>query len=133
MKNVLLIDDDTVSNFVNKKNLQLTGLVDKIETATNGREALSMFDGYYKSGNPLPDFIFLDINMPIMDGFEFLELYNKLQFPSKENIQIIMMSSSENDRDVVKAKNNGVLRYIFKPLTQKDFIGLMGGLSTDQG
>ena len=128
MKNVLLIDDDAVSNFVNKKNLQLTGLVDKIETATNGRDALAMFDDHYKSGNPLPDFIFLDINMPFMDGFQFLEAFNKLQFPFKEKIRIVMMSSSESDKDVVKAKNNGVLRYIFKPLTQKNIIEVIGAL-----
>ncbi len=121
----MLIDDDNVGNFVNRKNLQLSGLVENIQVADNGKEALKMFDDYYKSGNPLPDFIFVDINMPVMDGFEFLEEFRKLQVPSKEKIKIVMMSSSESDRDVIRAKSYGVLRYIFKPLVQKDIVALL--------
>lgn len=125
MKHILLIDDDKVGNFVNKKNLQLSGLVESIQVADNGRQGLEMFNDYYMSGNPLPDFIFVDINMPVMDGFEFLEAFNKLTFPNKDKIKIVMMSSSESDKDVLRAKKYGVVRYIFKPLVPKDIALLL--------
>jgi CheY-like chemotaxis protein len=117
MKNVLLVDDDSICNFLNKKTLQSTGRVKSVETVSNGQEAIRLFQSYLDRNRPFPDIVLLDINMPIMDGFEFLEAFNEMTLPGKGKIKVIIVSSS-NDRDeVTKAKSLGAWRYVNKPLS----------------
>jgi len=119
MKNILLVDDDSVCNFLTTKTLERMGLADDIHTALNGRQAIDLFNGYYKDSMSLPDIVLLDLNMPILDGFGFLEEFKRLDLANHDRVQIIVVSSSENPEDIMRAKNLGASRYIAKPLLEE--------------
>ena len=118
MKNVLVVDDDQIFNFLSTKTLQKMGVAKEIHTALNGKEAIDLFNNYYQGTVSAPDIILLDLNMPVMDGFGFLEAFKKLIIPRKENIRIIVVSSSQDPRDIQRAKELGASQYISKPLTE---------------
>jgi CheY-like chemotaxis protein len=117
MKNVLLVDDDSIANFLNTKTLERMGYANQIDTALNGQEALSLFNEYYQGTRQLPDLILLDINMPIMDGFEFLEAFRKLRLPRIEEVRVVIVTTSSHPNDLLRAKALGVKHYLTKPLT----------------
>ena len=78
---VLLVEDDRITNFLNERLLRKLNITESIKVATNGEEALQYLEKTEASGKPLPDLIFLDINMPVMDGLEFLQEVQQ-NFPS---------------------------------------------------
>jgi len=119
MRNILLVDDDTVCTFVSSKLLEKIGNVN-VRIAANGEDALALFEQYYAHFNLTPDIILLDLNMPVMDGFEFLEHFAAYNIPNKETIRIIVLTSSQNPDDVHRAKQLGVNRFLTKPLLEKD-------------
>jgi CheY-like chemotaxis protein len=118
MKNVLLVDDDSIFNFLNKETLLRMGFVNDIHTALNGKQAIDLFNSYYGGSKPLPDIILLDLNMPIMDGFGFLEAFRKLDLPDKDQVKIIIVTSSDDREDIRRAKDLGVRQYLIKPLEE---------------
>jgi CheY-like chemotaxis protein len=120
MKNVLIVDDDSVYNFLSTKLLEGMGFVNDIHTALNGQQALDLFNEYYSGTKNLPDFILLDLNMPIMDGFGFLEAFKRLDLPGKEKMKIIIVTSSNDPTDRARAKAFGVSRYLSKPITAEN-------------
>ncbi|MEO9872037.1 response regulator [Ekhidna sp.] len=118
---VLLIDDNFDDNFFHKKALERNGKVNIIRVAENGIEGLEYLNNQGKfedkEANPRPNIIFLDINMPKMNGFEFLEKYRNLNVTQKAEICITMLSTSKNPDDIEKAKSFGVIEEFFtKPL-----------------
>jgi CheY-like chemotaxis protein len=116
MQNILLVDDDSTSNFLSMKTLERMGFVGDINSALNGEQALDLFNNYYQGSRGLPHIILLDLNMPIMDGFGFLEAFNRLNLPNMAQVKIIIVSSSADPDDIKRAKDLGVSRYISKPL-----------------
>jgi CheY-like chemotaxis protein len=122
---VLLVDDSASDNFIHKLVIEQTGITEHIEIAWNGREALDFLTTKGNCGKPeslycQPELIFLDINMPVMDGWEFLEEYKKLDSFQKGEIVIIMLTSSLIPYDRIKAE--GILkgcRFQNKPLTKE--------------
>jgi len=119
MKNVLIVDDDSVYNFLSTKTLEAMGFVNDIHTALNGQQALDLFGEYYSGTKHLPDFILLDLNMPIMDGFGFLEAFRRLNLPGKENVKIIIVTSSNDPKDRIRAEEFGVTQYLTKPIDEE--------------
>jgi CheY-like chemotaxis protein len=95
---ILLIDDDEPTNFLNKLTLEQAGCTRQIRVAPGGQAALD-----YLRGDPaefqMPDLIFLDINMPAMDGWEFLEKYRELPQEKKADTVLIMLTTSLNPDD----------------------------------
>lgn len=129
LKTVLLIDDDEPTNFINKKIIQSSGLVEAIHVAHGGQEALNLLSRNANQVNdfPTPDIIFLDINMPAMDGWEFLAQYRQLTKVSSEKIIIVMLTTSLNPDDEVKAKEmKEVYGYKNKPLTRQMIEEIIG-------
>src|SRR5437762_5643958 len=98
-KKVLLIDDNEIDNFINKKLLLKTQFAEDIVDKTTAMAALEYLQSNSSSPENLPDVIFLDIMMPIMDGFGFLDEYDKLPDAVKSKIRIIMLSSTESFKD----------------------------------
>jgi CheY-like chemotaxis protein len=92
---ILLIDDDEPTNFLNKMTLEQSGCSRHIRIAQSGQAALE----YLRDGSPRPDLIFLDINMPAMDGWEFLAQYQTLPAEKKADTVLIMLTTSLNPDD----------------------------------
>lgn len=112
---ILIVDDDALLNKINEKVLREAGLVRELHVVSNGREALNYLDNRRLKNYPLPEVIVLDLNMPVMTGFEFLDEFNKLDFPGKRNIEVVIFSDSSNPRDRHRAASKGVRHYIDKP------------------
>lgn len=114
-KTCLLIDDNYIDNFVTRKIIEGSNFAESIIVVRSATEAInSLRDGLVK-----PDVIFLDVRMPLMSGFEFLEEYDKIDI-DKENIKIFMLSSSLDPLDMRKSTDNKyITQFIHKPLTQK--------------
>ena len=120
---VLLVDDNESDNFIHARVLEKSGVTNHIEIAVNGKDALDFLTSTGKCGHAenqysQPDLIFLDINMPIMDGWEFLAEYQKLDEGQKGKIVFIMLTTSLNPTDKTKAEKmleSGCFQY--KPLT----------------
>ena len=117
--NVLLVDDDAISNFLSTKTLESIGGVNDIRTALNGKQAIDLFNECVLESKPLPDIVLLDLNMPIMDGFDFMEAFNQLHLSERDHVRIIVVSSSENPSDIEKAKQFGINQYLVKPLKEQ--------------
>ncbi len=114
-KTCLLIDDNYIDNFVTRKILEVSKFADTIIVVRSATEAIkSLQDGIVK-----PDVKFLDVRMPLMSGFEFLEAYDKINI-DKTGIKIFMLSSSLDPLDIRKSMDNKyITQFLHKPLTQK--------------
>ncbi|QWX84557.1 response regulator [Cellulophaga sp. HaHaR_3_176] len=123
-----VIDDDDIYKYAVKRAVKVNKLTNKIITFSNGEEALEFFIENLNKNENIPDVIFLDINMPIMDGFEFMEEYIKLKPSVGKKITIYMVSSSIDEADVKRAKNiSAISDYLLKPIMPKELANLING------
>tara|TARA_R110002167_G_scaffold128570_14_gene310950 strand:+ start:854 stop:1270 length:417 start_codon:yes stop_codon:yes gene_type:complete len=115
--NICIVDDDDIYRFTLTKTLELLQLSDKIIVFSDGEEAFDFMLDNLKKTNELPDIIFLDIDMPIMDGFQFMEEYVKIKPKVGKKITIYMVSSSVDPVDIDRAKKiSEISDYIIKPI-----------------
>jgi CheY-like chemotaxis protein len=115
-KTCLLIDDNYIDNFVTSKILESGNFAENIIIRQSPTDAIELL----RIGQIVPDVIFLDIRMPLMNGFEFLEEYDKLHIVNKKDIKIYMLSSSLDPTDIRKSVyNKYVSQFIHKPITHK--------------
>jgi CheY-like chemotaxis protein len=111
----LLIDDNYIDNFVTRKLLESSKFAQNIVVSQSPDEAIHMLS----DGSVKPDVIFLDIRMPLMSGFEFLEEYDKLSL-DKTRIKIFLLSSSFDPTDIKRSlANKYITQFIHKPLTHQ--------------
>lgn len=116
---ILLIDDDPDDNFLHRMVIEDSGLIEEVRVAENGTEALAYLSHTHDHYYVRPDLIFLDINMPGMNGFEFLEEYEKLPPEQKSGLVVLMLTTSLNPSDQRKATEfSTVGGYHAKPLTK---------------
>jgi CheY-like chemotaxis protein len=131
LNSILLIDDDTATNFISKMLIKKSGITNHIETVSNGKQALEYLTNsgkYEKTGidYPKPTLILLDINMPVMDGWEFVQLYSELDSYQKGEIVIIMLTSSLNPDDKERARNiDAISGFRNKILTMGAIVDIM--------
>lgn len=119
---ISIIDDDTIYQFTTVKVIELENIAKKIVVFSDGEEAIEFLIENVDSADTLPDIIFLDINMPYMDGWEFLEEYAKLKPHLPKAIVIYIVSSSVSSMDMDRAKSiSDVTDYIVKPITSDKF------------
>lgn len=117
---ILLVDDDDDCNFFHQRLLNKMNCTEKIHIVNNGEEALNYIISNLDSKKDNPDLIFLDINMPKMNGWEFLERYKEIGSINKGKILLIMLTTSLNPDDENKAKNyKDVKGYYEKYLDQE--------------
>ena len=118
-----IIDDDAIFVLVLKKILCKLNIFNEIINIRNGQEALNILSNNYYNFEPLPDLIYLDINMPVLNGWQFLEELEKLPFADQLNIYII--SSTIDLEEIEKAKQFvSVKNFISKPIKKEDIIKL---------
>lgn len=116
---VMLVDDNDTDNFISKRIIEITGFARRVEVKNSGRSALDYLKQYQDKPEELPNIIFLDINMPIVDGFVFLYEFEKFNDFIRNKCKVIILSSSDNKRDIDKIVNNDyVIKFITKPLTE---------------
>jgi CheY-like chemotaxis protein len=122
LNRVLLVDDDESANFLNKMVLTRTGMVEEIVSSLNGEEALKRLEALKSPDDKAeqePLLLFLDINMPVMDGWEFLQQYEETKTPP--DAIIYLLSTSQNPEDVQRAGRISTVKgFLHKPLTRGD-------------
>jgi CheY-like chemotaxis protein len=112
-KLVLLIDDDPIINYINKRLMEIHGIAENIISFISPQEALN----YLKKSVVYPEVIFLDIYMPMMDGFEFMEEYENFPESIKANTRIMILSSTEDPEEIERVNNNKRFeQFMGKPL-----------------
>ncbi|PKV75898.1 response regulator [Pontibacter ramchanderi] len=124
LTNILLVDDDPIANYVNKTLLEKIDGVEQVTTAPNGKVALQLLE-QQTSPNNTPDLILLDINMPVMNGIEFMQAYKELAIEGKETIKVIILTTSNHPRDLACFTDLPIAGFLNKPLTSGKISGLL--------
>jgi CheY-like chemotaxis protein len=118
---VLLIDDNDTDNLICRRMIEITGFSDHVEVISSGKRALSYLQENQFTEHMLPDVIFLDINMPLVDGFEFMEEFNLMTDTVRNKCKIVVLSSSDNETDIARFEGNeNVIKFVIKPLRQEE-------------
>jgi response regulator RpfG family c-di-GMP phosphodiesterase len=116
---VMLVDDNDTDNFISKRIIEITKFSKGVEVKSSGKTALDYLKENQNNAEKIPSLIFLDINMPIVDGFVFLYEFEKFNELVRNKCKVIILSSSDNKRDIDKiVNNNHVIKFITKPLTE---------------
>jgi CheY-like chemotaxis protein len=126
LNSVLLIDDDPTSCFLTQYIIEEMNIAQHIYTVQSGREALDLLHTNQGEPEAVIELILLDINMPDMDGFEFLEAFEDL--PYYLNSSVVMLTTSSNHRDLDKAKTFRVADYLNKPITEEKLSDIVNKL-----
>ena len=120
MRKIAVIDDDDVFQLIIRKQIEMNNFDYEILNFSNGQDAINFLNQNIDNRNLLPDLIMLDVNMPIKDGWEFLEEYQLLNDEIKSSISLYMVTSSVIQSDIDKArKDENILAFISKPITNK--------------
>jgi CheY-like chemotaxis protein len=120
---ILLIDDDAEDNYFHQIVINEMNITERIEVALNSVEALNFLK---KENQTHPDIIFLDINMPKMNGWEFMEAYKELRIDQKAKGFVVMLSTSENPEDKKRAGQfSEIIGFSSKPLTEETLNGII--------
>jgi len=123
---VLLVDDDEINNFISIKLIKKALLNTEIMACLNGKFAIDqLYEIQKKDPSKLPDYILLDINMPIMNGWEFLDEYKRLNIDPRGKTKIYIISSSVFSNDINKARSYPLVKdFISKPLNVDKIVEL---------
>ncbi len=117
IEHLFVVDDDKIYQFIVKKEIELSQKVNKISFFTDGDKAFTALSEIVKNNNEIPDIILLDINMPVMDGWGFLDEFQKIRRTIAKPCYIYLVSSSVDERDMERSKQYAdVVGYIVKPL-----------------
>lgn len=122
--NIMLIDDNELDNFINEKTLQTNLFAKRIFVNTSAKSAIEFLNNMVTMGevsfSALPEVIFVDINMPIMDGFQFIEYFKKNLDGKLKNPKLVILTSSVYDQDKQKSDNISTdIVFLNKPLTKE--------------
>ena len=129
MKRVWLIDDDEVFVFLTKKLIAQTEQAVILETYINGQEAIERLREISADESALPDLVLLDLNMPVMDGWEFLNAFQEVEFSAPDKIHLYIVTSSISPYEVERAKQiPAVQEFIVKPMVKQKFVELISAL-----
>ena len=129
IENLCIVDDDNVFQLLIRIIAEKTELVQRIEIFSNGKEAIEFLNSVRNHASDIPEMILLDLNMPVMDGWEFLEEFALLKPKLDKKISIYIVSSSIDPTDIEKASNmKDVTDYVIKPVTREKLINLLNTL-----
>ena len=124
---VMLVDDNDTDNFIHRRVLEISKFSKNIIVKNSGKSALEYLEENKDNPEMIPDIIFLDINMPIVDGFVFLFEYDAFPDSIKNKCKIVILSSSDNKKDIDRIVDNDyVIHFITKPLSDESVLALKG-------
>ncbi len=121
---ILLVDDDKTTNFVNQLLLEDMEVTRQVLVSLNGLQALELLRQVCNNSS-CPELILLDINMPVMNGFEFLKAYQGLEFAHKQSVIIVMLTTSLNPKDIEQINLFPIKGFLSKPLTEEKVRALL--------
>lgn len=127
LRNILLIDDSEADNFLNSRVIRRADVAEKITITYGAQEALDyLMKAVSEDVYPKPEIVFLDINMPGMSGWDFLDAYEQLDERMKAGIIVCMLTTSHAPRDQAKAAEYAVLSdFTNKPLTKEKLMEII--------
>lgn len=115
----MIIDDYPINLRIAEMVIKRNGFFDKVTTYLEAEQALSYITINQKDAESLPDVILLDLQMPFMDGWQFLDKFEEIQESLCKHIQLFILTSSLNERDIIRSKQYpAVAGFLSKPLTQ---------------
>lgn len=124
---VMLIDDNDIDLFLNKKFLRVAGITDNTISFLSAQSAIDYIEAHAHEPENLPGIILLDIQMPGINGFQFLELFDKIPENVKQHTKIVMLSSTTDPFDLDKVKDNEqVVNILRKPLDPQELKDVLG-------
>ena len=127
-KYIMLIDDDDINNFLSREIISMHFSTVIIDSFTDPKDALQLLNEKLQHNLQLPDIILLDINMPLMDGWDFLRKIDQLEHRSKFTSNVYLYTSSVYNEDAVKAKEFPTVKKVFvKPLTKEAIQEILAG------
>jgi len=119
-KKVLLVDDNEIDNFINERMITSSGFAEKVIVKTSSDDAISYLIENQEKDENLPEIVFLDLNMPVKDGFIFLEDFKKANDAVRKKCKVVVLSSSISPEDINRASTDQhVFKYVNKPLSEK--------------
>jgi CheY-like chemotaxis protein len=126
IERICIIDDDKIYRFTTEKYIKMLKLANHVTTFSDGEEALEYLKENALEDKNLPDIILLDVNMPIMDGWDFAKEFAKLKPRPVKAITLYMVTSSIDERDRKKAeKINAIHDFIIKPISEEQLVQLV--------
>ncbi|HLP34171.1 MAG TPA: response regulator [Bacteroidia bacterium] len=129
IKTLCLVDDDDIFQLITQRVIAQTNLVETIKIFSNGLDAMVFLKSVAQNAARLPEIILLDLNMPVMDGWEFLEEFTLLKPRLEKTITIYVVSSSIAPSDIQRAEAiNEVTDYIIKPITTEKLLDMLKSL-----
>lgn len=128
--NIMLVDDDEIFTYIIKKIIEESELAEQINIFANGREAIDFLTKVAHDESLLPQVIFLDLNMPYLDGWGFLEEYIRLKPKLCKKVNLYVITSSVSPFDHQKSKNySDITDFIVKPLAKEKFLEIVKKIS----
>lgn len=115
----LLVDDNDNTNFLHQMVLEDMDIGGEILVATNGMEAIELIQKRLATGQASPDLMLLDINMPVMDGFEFMAAFKELEFEDHQPLIIAMLTIALKTEDVKELQHSTAVEFLKKPLIEQ--------------
>lgn len=127
LRSVLLVDDDSTTNFLNKLLITQMGIAEQVLVAEDGEQALRTLVQACSAPatSACPQLIFLDMNMPVLNGLNFLEAYAKMPLAQAQAIIIVMLTTSLHPRDMARAQELPIAGFLHKPLTKAKVADLL--------
>ena len=117
LNHIVLVDDNETTSFLNNRLLGRLAVADQVSTFSRADEAFEKLWG--DTGSPAPDLVFVDLKMPGISGFEFLELYNALPQPVQDKTVMAVLTTSMHSADTARVAMYPNVEYLTKPLTEE--------------
>ena len=119
LNHIVLVDDNETTSFLNNRLLGRLAVADHVSTFSRADEAFEQLWGDDPAGSAAPDLVFVDLKMPGVSGFEFLELYNALPQPVQDKTVMAVLTTSMHGAGTARVAQYPNVEYLTKPLTEE--------------